>query len=212
VRRSLALHGAALVAVVLGSGAVLYAGGVRINLPGIDRGYSPSQPIAFSHRLHCGEMEMRCLYCHSAADESRHAGIPSASVCMNCHRFVHSSRKQAEEGLTAAPVSPELLKLYSAVGFDPETGKYDTTNPGRPIEWIRVHDLPDFVSFDHSRHVKANVTCQTCHGPVETMDRVTQWSDLGMGWCINCHREVNADHVPALEGLRPSTDCAACHY
>jgi len=212
MRSSLAIHGAILVAVVLGTGAVLYARGVRVNLPGVDQGYSPEQPIAFSHRLHCGEMEMRCLYCHSAADESRHAGIPSASVCMNCHRYVHSAKRPVEEGLTAAPLSPELQKLYSAVAFDPTTGKNDPAATGKPIEWIRVHDLPDFVSFDHSRHVKAGVTCQTCHGPVETMDRVAQWSDLGMGWCIECHREVNADHVQALEGLRPSTDCAACHY
>jgi len=212
VSLSLPIQGAVLVAVALGSGALLYASGVRVHLPGVDEGYSPEQPIAFSHRLHSGEMEMRCLYCHSAADESRHAGVPSASVCMNCHRFVHSGRLPAEAGLTAAPVSSELLKLYSAVGFDPASGQYDPAHIGRPIEWIRVHDLPDFVSFDHSRHVKANVACQTCHGPVETMDRVVQRSDLGMGWCIDCHREVNADHVPLLEGLRPSTDCAACHY
>lgn len=211
MRRPLAIHGLTLLAVLIGSGAVLYASGVRINLPGIDRGYSPLQPIAFSHRLHCGEMEMRCLYCHSAADESRHAGIPSASVCMNCHRFVHAAPARAGSP-AAAPVSAELQKLYTAVGFDPVTGTQDPAEGAGPIEWIKVHDLPDFVAFDHSRHVTAGLACQGCHGPVESMDRITQVSALSMGWCVDCHRAVDAGEVPGLEGRFPSTDCAACHY
>jgi len=211
--RSLAIHGLTLLAVLLGSGAVLYASGVRFNLPGIDRGYSPPQPIAFSHRLHCGELEMRCLYCHSAADESRQAGVPAASVCMNCHRFVHSAGHSSLEGSAAvSPVSPELQKLYSAVGFDPATGAYDPAKVGQPIEWIKVHDLPDFVAFDHSRHVTAGLACQRCHGPVESMDRIAQVGDLTMGWCVECHRAVDAGRIPGLEGRFPSTDCGACHY
>src|SRR5262245_54869257 len=200
MKRALALHGAVVLAVLLVSGAVLYASGVRLNLPGIDRGYSPPQPIAFSHRLHCGELEMRCLYCHSAADESRHAGIPAASVCMNCHRYVHSSGQPpgGELVVPAGPVSPELHKLYQAVGFDPATGTTTPAHEDGPLAWIKVHDLPDFVSFDHSRHVLAGVTCQKCHGPVEEMERVTQWSDLGMGWCVSCHRAVDAGEVPEL--------------
>jgi hypothetical protein len=157
---------------------------------------------------------MRCLYCHSAADESRHAGLPAASVCMNCHRFVHAARAVTSGAAptTVAAVSPELQKLYDAVGFDPLTNQYGATGGTRPIEWIKVHDLPDFVSFDHSRHVMAGVACQRCHGPVETMDRITQVSDLTMGWCVNCHRDVGAGNVSGLEGRSPSTDCGACHY
>jgi len=214
VRSSVAIHGLLLVAVLIGTGAVLYASGLRLNLPGIDRGYSPAQPIAFSHRLHSGEMEMRCLYCHSAADEGRHAGVPAASVCMNCHRFVPAAH--LPEGGAApdatVPVSPELQKLYSAVGFDPATKELGTVESSGPIEWIKVHDLPDFVSFDHSRHVNGGVACQVCHGPVETMDRITQVSDLSMGWCIDCHRAVGAGRIPELDGRTPSTDCGACHY
>jgi hypothetical protein len=209
-RHALALHGGVLLAVLLGSGAVLYANGVRLNLPGIDVGYSPAQPIAFSHRLHCGELEMRCLYCHSAATESRHAGVPAASVCMNCHRYVHAAHQPAGGVGATSEVSPELEKLYSAVGFDLSSNEYGQST--RPIEWIKVHDLPDFVSFDHSRHVKAGVVCQDCHGPVEQMERVEQKSDLSMGWCVNCHRAVNAGKVHELVGRTPSTDCGACHY
>jgi hypothetical protein len=214
MRFSAAIHGLTLLAVLTGSGVVLYASGVHFNLPGIDRGYSPSQPLAFSHRLHAGTLDMRCLYCHSAADESRHAGLPAASVCMNCHRFVHAARPPAGSAEPADParVAPELRKLYDAVGFDPETGQYDPEGGQRPIAWIKVHDLPDFVSFDHSRHVGAGVACQRCHGPIESMDRVTQVSDLTMGWCVNCHRDVNANRIVGLEGRTPSTDCAACHY
>jgi hypothetical protein len=211
--RFAAIRGLILLAVLLGSGVVLYASGVRFNLPGVDQGYSPPQPIAFSHRLHAGTLEMRCLYCHSAADESRHAGLPAASVCMNCHRFVHAARPApGSASTTVGAVSPELRKLYDAVGFDPLTNQYSATGGTRPIEWIKVHDLPDFVSFDHSRHVTAGVACQRCHGPVESMDRITQVSDLTMGWCVNCHREVGVGNVPGLEGRSPSTDCGACHY
>jgi len=230
--KRLVLSGAALFAVLLGSGAALYASGVRFYLPGIDRGYSPVQPIAFSHRLHCSELEMRCLYCHSAADDGRSAGVPAASVCMNCHRYVHVAGlhggpaapsdttpedappevAQPEGAPAATPVAPELHKLYDAVGFDPATSKYVDGAPVHPIEWIKVHDLPDFVSFDHSRHVRADVACQRCHGPVEGMERVAQVADLTMGWCVNCHRDVNAGAIPELSGRKPSTDCAVCHY
>lgn len=205
--KRLLLQGVALLALFLGLGAVLYARGLRINLPGVDLGYSPLQPIAFSHRLHCGELEMRCLYCHSAADDGRQAGIPAASTCMNCHRFVHASRGPRDE----SGVSLELRKLYGALGFDPLAGDY-TAAQGRPIEWIKVHDLPDFVSFDHSRHVVAGVACQRCHGPIEDMERVAQVSDLTMGWCVGCHREVGAGKIPELSGRAPSIDCAVCHY
>jgi len=206
------MHGAVLLAALLGPGAYLYARGSRFELPGIDRGYSPAQPIAFSHRLHCGDVEMKCLYCHSAADDGRHAGLPSASTCMNCHRLVHE-RDQPPEVPGATPrVAPELAKLYDAVGYDATTHTYVAGAETHPIEWIKVHDLPDFVAFDHSRHVRASVACQTCHGPIETMDRVEQVNTLTMGWCLDCHRAVGAGRVPELAGRTPSTDCSACHY
>ena len=214
--------GITLVALLLASGAFLFARGVRFNPPGIDQGYGPRQPLEFSHRLHCGELEMRCLYCHTAADESRHAGLPSASVCMNCHRFVTSSRSRLREGAQAGadgaggsadrPVSSELGKLYAAVGFDPATGTYTGSAAGRPIEWIQVHDLPDFAHFEHQRHVNAGVDCERCHGSIASMERVSQVSTLGMGWCVNCHRDVNAGRIPELRGRSASTDCGACHY
>jgi hypothetical protein len=131
---------------------------------------------------------------------------------MNCHRYVHSAARPAEGAPAAAPVSVELQKLYSAVGFDPVVGDYATPHEGRPIAWIKVHDLPDFVAFDHSRHVGAGVACRRCHGPVESMERVAQVSDLSMGWCLACHRAVDAGRIPELDGRSASTDCAACHY
>lgn len=209
----------ALIAIVLGT--ILYARTVEMNLPGIDQGYEPSQPIAFSHRLHSGELGMRCQYCHAGVEKSRHAGIPSASTCMNCHRFVTSSWKEAkpqresDQGMSYTgnrPVSLELKKLYDAVGYDAKRLEYDEKIPGKPIEWIRVHNLPDFVHFDHRRHVNSGVTCEHCHGPVKAMERIQQWSNLTMGWCVNCHRDVNKGLMSSLQGKSASTDCSACHY
>jgi hypothetical protein len=156
-------------------------------LPGNQQGYEPVQPIAYSHRLHAGELQIACTYCHFAAENSRHAGIPAASVCMNCHKFVTASFGAMREDPRA--VSPELQKLFTAV------------RERQPIAWTRVHQLPDFAYFDHRPHVAARIECQQCHGPVETMERVRQVSNLSMGWCVNCHRQKNA-----------STDCSACHF
>jgi hypothetical protein len=199
--------------------SVALAGGIALgfrllplNLPGDDRGYSPAQPIAFSHRLHAGDMELNCQYCHTGAGKSRHAGVPSPNTCMNCHGQVTAGKAAADRDKAA--VSPELQKLYDAVAFDPHTKTYDDSRPTHPLEWIKVHDLPDFVCFDHSRHVTAGVQCQQCHGEVQTMDRVTQVRGFLMGFCVNCHRDVSAGHNPnpALHGLDPSIDCGACHY
>lgn len=188
-------------------------------LPGIDRGYEPAQPIAFSHRLHAGEMQISCLYCHSGAEKSRHAGIPAASVCMNCHRFVTASLGAIREEDDLAKkekrpprrtVSPEIQKIYDALALNEKMQRDSTQNP-QPIVWTRVYNDPDFVYFDHRAHVNAGVACQTCHGPVETMERMRQAPDLTMGWCINCHRDVTRQ---GLEGKRlfASTDCSTCHY
>lgn len=187
--------------------------------PGNHQGYEPEQPIAYSHRLHAGELAIPCQYCHTGAETSRHATIPSANICMNCHRSVTApwSAIQAEheqakaEGRKARPVvSPEIRKLYDALGLD-ERGAPDPARGPQPIRWTRVHRLPDFATFDHRAHVGAGVACQTCHGPVETMERVRQFSDLSMGWCVNCHRDAAANGVNGRPAA-PSVDCSACHH
>jgi hypothetical protein len=201
-------------------GGLIYARTVNINLPGLNEGFAPAQPLAFSHRLHSGDLGIDCQYCHGGAAKGAVAGIPSASTCMNCHRFVTAAwekvqieeqRAKKEKRDPALVVSPELQKLYGAVGFDTRTMTYENRS-GQPIAWKRVHDLPDFAYFDHSRHVTAGVACQTCHGPVETMEKVAQISDLSMGWCVNCHRDVNAGVNKDLQGKYASTSCAVCHY
>ena len=207
--------------------AVGIAGGVFLLIPalgsmrlwGVQQGYEPPQPIAFSHRLHAGEMQISCLYCHSAAESSRHAGIPAASTCMNCHEFVTAPLgvQRAEDELAKqenrAPqqiVSLELQKLYSALALDRGL-QPDPTKTPQPIQWARVHRVPDFVYFNHSAHTNAGVSCQSCHGPVETMDTVRQVPDLTMGWCVNCHRSANGQ-VLSTRQVKPSVDCATCHF
>jgi len=186
---------------------------------GNQQSYEPVQPIAFSHQLHSGKLQIACLYCHSGAEKSRHAGIPAAGVCMNCHRLVTASRetvieeyqKAQQERRPARPViSAELQKLYDALGLD-EKLQRDPAKKTAAIAWVRVHNLPAFSCFDHRPHVTAGVACQECHGPVETTERVRQVGDLSMGWCVNCHRETGRTGVSG-KNVRPSTDCASCHY
>ncbi len=201
---------------------VVYLRSVNINLLGINQGYAPEQPIAFSHRLHSGDMQIPCVYCHAGAERSRRAGIPSANICMNCHRFVPAAwskiqienQKAKKEKRDPQPVvSPEISKLYRAVSFDSKEMKFKGKPfSGKPIRWVRVYNLPDFVYFDHRSHVNAGVTCQKCHGPVETMERVSQFPDLTMGWCVNCHRDVKNGKIPELKGKKPSISCTVCHY
>ena len=202
-----------IVTIVLGfavvfSVALLGSRAAMFHLPGNHQGYEPVQPIAYSHRLHAGELQIQCQYCHFGADKSRHAGIPPASVCMNCHKFVTASlgAVRAEDELAEkekrAPqpvASAELGKLYVAV------------NSGQPIAWTRIHSLPDFAYFDHRPHVNAGVACQQCHGPVESMERVRQVSDLGMGWCVNCHRDASRTGI-AGRRVNPSINCSTCHF
>jgi hypothetical protein len=150
---------------------------------GVHQGYAPQQPIAFSHKLHAGDSKIPCLYCHFGARTSRHAGIPPANVCMNCHGML-------------AKQSVDLERLKESI------------EQQRPISWIKVHNLPDFVYFNHSRHIVADVACRDCHGRVEAMVRVEQQAPLTMGWCIQCHRARQRDpHVPA-----DNLDCGKCHY
>jgi hypothetical protein len=176
-------------------------------LPGNQQGYEPEQPLAFSHRLHAGDLQISCVYCHSGAEKGRHAGIPATSVCMNCHKSVTASFGALRENNKA--VSEELRKLFISYGLD-EDLKRDVTK-AQPIAWVRAHSLPDFAYFDHRAHVQAGVTCQKCHGPVETMERVKQVESLSMGWCVNCHRDANV-HGVAGKKVNASLDCAACHY
>ena len=197
----------------------LAAASRNFHLPGNQQGYEPEQPIAFSHRLHAGEMAIDCLYCHSAADKSRHAAVPAVSVCMNCHKFVTATLGaiQAEDKLAKKEerkpnpiVSTELAKIYQALGLD-EKIERDPSLPTQPIQWIKIHDLPDFVYFDHRSHVTAGVECQTCHGNVESMERVRQVESLSMGWCVNCHRQANEIGVNG-KPVQASLDCSTCHY
>lgn len=192
---------------------------------GVQQGYAPAQPINYSHELHAGKYKINCLYCHSGADKSKQATIPSASTCMNCHMHVTASAKYDGQ------VSPEIAKIYDAVGWDAEKKAYDPSKTQKPIKWVRIHNLPDLAYFNHAQHVKAGkVECQSCHGPVETMKVVYQQSSLQMGWCINCHREAkvdveNNDYYEKLhadlkaQGKSYATvsnvgglECGKCHY
>ena len=158
---------------------------------GIDQGYEPIQPIHYSHRIHSGDNGIDCMYCHSSARVSKHSGIPSLNVCMNCHKSIYEvAESTATEEYSKEFYDGEIQKLYNAVGWDDENQRY--TGKTKPVKWIRIHNLPDFAYFNHSQHVSvAGIECQTCHGPVEEMEIMYQHSPLTMGWCINCHRETN---------------------
>ena len=187
--------------------------------------YAPEQPIKFSHKIHAGDNGVNCVYCHSSAEKSKHSGIPSANVCMNCHKGINEGSLYGEE---------EIAKIYEAVGWDPAEQAY--TKPEKPIKWIRIHNLPDHVYFNHSQHVVVGeIECQTCHGEVETYDYpMQQYAELTMGWCINCHRDTEVKmagnayyeklHAELVEkykheGIEKFTvkniggiECAKCHY
>ena len=188
-------------------------------LPGNNIGYEPIQPIAYSHRLHAGELGIDCKFCHTGVERSGTAGIPSANICMDCHKFVTAPVNviRAEDELATKEhrkprsiVSPELQKLYDALGLDSTMKRIPGVREKR-IQWMRVHELPDFVSFDHRAHVNAHLDCQTCHGEIQTMERVRQVSDLTMGWCVNCHRKYNATEIKG-KPVKASTDCSTCHH
>lgn len=186
-------------------------------LPDREESYSPRQPIDYSHRLHAGELQIDCQFCHTAADKSRHAGIPSTDVCMKCHEVVTTSFDTYQAELKLADqenrkpnqlVSAELRKLYNFQGLD------DSLKPSEipsSIPWVRVHNLPDYVYFDHRAHVAAGVTCQRCHGPIESMERVRQVESLSMGWCLDCHRDATKNGIDG-NPVHASTSCAACHF
>jgi len=158
---------------------------------GRSQNYQPEQPIYYSHTVHAGINQISCLYCHNGAMQGKHANIPSVNVCMNCHmginEYVKGPQLYREDGSTVDGTA-EIQKLYEYAGWDPARKVY--TGQGKPIEWIRIHNLPDHVYFNHAQHVTVGKQdCQTCHGEIQKMGEVYQYADLSMGWCINCHRE-----------------------
>ncbi len=188
-------------------------------MPDNQQGYAPEQPIAYSHRLHAGELGIDCNFCHSASESGRYAGIPSSDVCMKCHRYVTApfdttqqemKLADTEKRKPVAVVSEELKKLYDALALDEKFQPVEGASP-QSIPWVRVHNLPDYVTFNHQAHVTAGVTCQTCHGPVESMERMHQHATLSMGWCVNCHRDATRDGVDGHE-VHASTNCTVCHH
>ena len=174
-----------------------------------DVGYRPVQPVAYSHRLHAGQLGIDCRYCHTTVERAWHAAIPPTATCINCHKYV-----KADE--------PSLAKVR------------ESAETGNPIPWVRVHQLPDYAYFPHLAHVNAGVGCVSCHGRVDKMERVRLWAPLSMGWCLECHRnpkpylrpvsEVTnmswnrreANYDPDQDPLRtrkvePPQHCSGCH-
>lgn len=180
---------------------------------GRQQGYQPDQPVDFSHKVHVAQNNIDCQYCHHTVNESKHAGFPSTDLCMNCHNVVRKGSRTGTE---------EIAKIY------------ESQETGMPIRWIKVHNLPDHVFFSHAQHVAVGkIECQTCHGPVETMDQIVQVNTLSMGWCVNCHRETEVQftenpyyetHVKLHEQLKSNeinrvtvemiggNNCQMCHY
>ena len=209
---------------------------------GRQQGYQPVQPIFYSHKVHAGINQISCLYCHSNAMDSKHATVPPLNVCMNCHAAINDYTKgpklYREDG-TEVDGTAEIQKLYSYTGYDPKTSRYNVAD-AKPVEWIKIHNLPDHVFFSHAQHTKAGkVQCQTCHGPIQEMNEVKQFAPLSMGWCINCHRTTKVNfpdsagnngnkfysiyerfHKDLKSGKMDSvtveniggTECQKCHY
>lgn len=210
---------------------------------GRQQNYQPQQPIFYSHKVHAGINQINCLYCHAGAEKSRQAMVPSINICMNCHKMINEyTGAKDHELVTAEGVhvdgTKEIQKLYEYAGWDAANKKYKTDDKGniltKPIQWVKIHNLPDHVYFNHSQHVKVGqVQCQRCHGPIQEMDEVYQFAPLSMGWCINCHRQTEVKfednkyysifqryHDEIKAGKRSGvteqelggTECQKCHY
>jgi hypothetical protein len=149
------------------------------------QGFSPVQPIRFPHTVHAGQLKMNCLYCHYAANKSPDPGLPSMETCMGCHNLI---------GNTGNNKRPEIVKLANYY------------KDGKPVPWVRIHKVPEYVHFPHMRHVNAGVQCQTCHGDIQNMAQVSQANSLNMGWCVSCH--IGQSNPP----FKARYDCAVCHY
>ena len=173
---------------------------------GIHQGYAPEQPIKFSHKLHAGQYQINCNYCHTGVYAGKGANVPSANICMNCHNAIKRE-------------SPEIQKIYRAL------------ENNEPIQWVRVHNLPDLAYFNHSQHTNVGgLECKNCHGEIEKMEVVEQRSSLTMGWCIDCHRETDVnskgnayyDKLVEVHNKDSKTplkvqnigglECSKCHY
>lgn len=208
---------------------------------GRQQNYQPEQPIFYSHKVHAGVNQVNCLYCHAGAEKSRQAMIPSGNVCMNCHmqigEYTGTEKLVTAEGREVNGTE-EIQKLYSYTGWDPAKGEYKRKANGeidaKPIPWNKIHNLPDHVYFNHSQHVSVGkVQCQRCHGDIQNMDEVYQFSPLSMGWCINCHRQTKVQfesnnyysifekyHKELKNGEREGVtvedigglECQRCHY
>jgi len=179
-----------LVLFVLG-GYYLVQGAIGL---GRQQNYQPEQPIFFSHKVHPGNNQISCLYCHGGAWDSKMAGVPSLNVCMNCHAAINEYKGEPlyRENGKEVDATAEIQKLYSYTGYDPKSGKY--SEPAKQIEWVKIHNLPDHVYFNHSQHIRVGkVQCQTCHGNITQMNEVKQFAELSMGWCINCHRTTKVN-------------------
>lgn len=205
---------------------------------GRNKDYSPEQPIFYSHKVHAGVNQINCQYCHGGVNDGKHANIPSVNVCMNCHMTINEYKGTAKlvtnEG-DEVDGTAEIKKLYKYAGYTPGQ-PFDATK-ATAIPWVKIHNLPDHVYFNHSQHVVAGKQqCQTCHGEITKMDEVKQFSDLSMGWCVNCHRETKVQfkengfysiyqkyHDDLKSGKLDSTkgitvekiggtECQKCHY
>ena len=204
---------------------------------GRSKDYQPEQPIFYSHKVHAGINQINCQYCHIGVYQGKQATIPSVNICMNCHMAINEYKGEkiyTEEG-TEINGTEQIKQLYKYAGF--EEGKPWDASKAKPIEWARIHNLPDHVYFNHSQHVKAGkVQCQTCHGEIQKMDEVKQFTDLSMGWCINCHREtkvqfkdngfysiyekyhqdLKSGKIDSTKGITVEkiggTECQKCHY
>jgi len=197
--------------------------------------YQPEQPIYYSHQVHAGINQVSCLYCHGGAMQGKQASIPSVNICMNCHMGINEYAKGPKlyrENGSVVDGTAEIQKLYEYAGWDPAKKLY--TGKGKPIEWVRIHNLPDHVYFNHAQHVTVGQqACQTCHGEIQKMGEVYQFADLSMGWCINCHRETKVQFTDNKfysiyekfhEDLKNKkmdsvtvekiggTECMKCHY
>lgn len=169
-------------------------GAYALNQGNIERGYQPEQPVYFPHSIMAGKHEIDCLYCHTQAETAAHAGIPPVSLCMKCHQEIQTKNAQGE----VKDSIQQLLDIWEA---------------GEPIRWVKVHDLADFVYFDHSRHLTeaAGLECADCHGEVEKMDRVERVHSLKMGWCLDCHMQPPPEGAPPSQKTRAPIHCSACH-
>ncbi len=244
--KEIPLYRSKLVIAVTAILAFIFAGYWIVNgaiNEGRQQNYQPLQPLYYSHKVHAGINQINCLYCHAGAEKSRQAMIPSSNVCMNCHKQINEYTGAEAHPLVTAEGktingTEQIKLLYKYAGWDPEKKDYIRDEKGNvkatPIQWVKIHNLPDHVYFNHAQHVAVGkVQCQQCHGNIEEMDEVYQFAPLSMGWCINCHRQTEVQftnnnyysiftkyHEELKSGKRTKVtesdlggmECQKCHY